>query len=95
MKNSGENSEDLVRQPLPEPPGGNENNVKNNVATMPGRNGGRLNAGGTPGNAGGTGRPTNELRGSMREILAEGLPELQDYATGQKGKPAESRDPIR
>ena len=49
-----------------------------------------MNAGGTPGNAGGTGRPTNELRGSMRSILEKGLPSLQDYATGQKGKPADT-----
>jgi len=26
----------------------------------------------------------------MREILAKGLPELQDYATGEKGKPADT-----
>ena len=49
-----------------------------------------MNAGGTPGNAGGTGRPTNELRGSMRSILEEGLPNLEAIATGEKGKPADT-----
>ena len=49
-----------------------------------------MNAGGTPGNAGGTGRPPNALRASLREVLEVGLPSLMDYATGQKGKPADT-----
>ena len=43
---------------------------------------GALNSGGTPGNKGG-GRPSNELRGSMREILEKGLPHLKDFVVGE------------
>ena len=57
---------------------------------MPGSNGGTLRRGSLPGNTPGTGRPSNELRGSMREILGEGLPSLLDYVKGEKGKPADT-----
>ena len=36
------------------------------------------------------GRPSNELRGSMREIIDKGLPELEEIATGRKGKPSDA-----
>ena len=52
---------------------------------MPGKNGGTLNRGGTyPGG----GRPSNELRASLRGILDKGLPHLEDIATGKAGKPS-------
>lgn len=38
-------------------------------AFIPGRNGGRLNTGGTPGNKGGTGRTSNEVMGLARGEL--------------------------
>ncbi len=43
--------------------------MKKNVRTIAGRNGGRLNAGGTPGNRGGSGRPPEEWRRWLRETL--------------------------
>ena len=46
-----------------------DNQRKNNVPTMPGRNGGTLNAGGTPGNAGGSGRPAEKVRRDATESL--------------------------
>ncbi len=36
------------------------------------------------------GRPSNELRGSMREIIEKGLGELEEIATGRKGKPSDA-----
>ena len=49
--------------------------------------GGALKRGGTnPG----SGRPSNELRGSMREIIEKGLGELEEIATGRKGKPSDA-----
>ena len=57
---------------------------------MPQKHGGALLPGGVPGNKGGPGRPSNELRGSLREILDVGLPHLKDFATGKKdAKPAD------
>ena len=53
---------------------------------------GALNSGGTPGNKGG-GRPPNELRGSMREILEEGLPHLREFVTGERPSAAEVKCP--
>ena len=50
---------------------------------VPQKHGGALLPGGVPGNKGG-GRPPNELRGSMREILEKGLPHLEEFATGEK-----------
>ncbi len=44
--------------------------------------GGALRNGGT--NKGGTGRPPNALRGSMREILEKGLPHLEEFVTGDR-----------
>ena len=55
---------------------------------VPQKHGGALLAGGVPGNKGG-GRPSNELRGSLREILDEGLPHLQEFATGVSGTPSD------
>ena len=49
---------------------------------VPQKHGGALLPGGVPGNKGG-GRPSNELRGSMREILEKGLPHLEEFVTGE------------
>lgn len=54
-------------------PKGNGNNAGNNVPKMAGLNGGMLNAGGTPGNKGGTGRPPNALRQLARDLYGEYL----------------------
>ncbi len=51
-------------------------------ALIPQEHGGALRYGGT--NKGGTGRPPNALRGSMREILEKGLPHLEEFVTGEK-----------
>ena len=60
------------------------------TAMVPQKHGGALLPGGVPGNKGGPGRPSNELRGSLREILDVGLPHLKDFATGKKdAKPAD------
>ena len=59
------------------------------TAVVPQKHGGALLPGGVAGNKGG-GRPPNELRGSMREILEKGLPHLEEFATGEKdAKPAD------
>jgi len=42
-----------------------KNTVANSVATRPGRNGGRLLAGGKPGNRGGPGGPPGALRATL------------------------------
>ena len=52
------------------------------TAMVPQKHGGALLPGGVPGDKGG-GRPSNELRGSMREILEKGLPHLEEFATGE------------
>ena len=52
------------------------------TAMVPQKHGGALLPGGVPGNKGG-GRPSNELRGSMREILEKGLPHLEEFVTGE------------
>ena len=52
------------------------------TAMVPQKHGGALLPGGVPGNKGG-GRPSNELRGSMREILEKGLPHLKDFVVGE------------
>ncbi len=45
---------------------------------------GALRHGSRPGtNKGGTGRPPNELRGTLREILERGLPVLEGYIEGR------------
>ncbi len=47
------------------------NTVKNSVLpTMPGRNGGKLLAGGKPGNKGGTGRPPDEFKEAMAQLAS-------------------------
>ena len=49
--------------------------------------GGALKQGGTHPRPG---RPPNELRGSIREILEKGLPHLEELATGEKeARPAD------
>ena len=46
--------------------------------------GGKLRNGSLPGtNKGGWGRPPNELRGTLREILERGLPVLEGYVEGR------------
>ena len=45
--------------------------------------GGALRRGSLPGNTPGTGRPPNELRGTLREILERGLPVLEGYVEGR------------
>ena len=55
-----------------------ENSVDNNV--IPGRNGGVLNRGGTPGNKGGTGRPKNEIREAARRDFEEAMPLIREAA---------------
>ncbi len=51
---------------------------------VPQSHGGALKRGGNHGNKGGTGRPPNALRGSMREILEKGLPHLEEFVTGDR-----------
>lgn len=53
---------------------------------------GALRYGGT--NKGGTGRPPNALRGSMREILEKGLPHLEEFVTGD-AKPSDQLRAIK
>ena len=60
-----------------------ENNVKNNV--IQGRNGGLLNNGGTPGNAGGTGRPKSEVRAACASAFDARIPKLQAIADNVDG----------
>ena len=60
-----------------------KNNGVNNGEMVAQEHGGALNPGGTPGNKGGTGRPPNELRGTLREILERGLPVLEGYIEGR------------
>lgn len=55
-----------------------ENNVENNVPKMPARNGGELNAGGTPGNKGGTGRPPNEVRALASRLGYKALERFEE-----------------
>ncbi len=51
------------------------------------KHGGALKQGG---NHARPGRPPNELRGSMRDILEKGLPHLEEFATGRKeARPAD------
>ena len=59
------------------------------TAMVPQKHGGALLPGGVPGNKGG-GRPSNELKGSLREILEKGLPHLEEFVTGEKdARPAD------
>jgi len=60
-----------------------KNNGGNNGGMVVQEHGGALKSGGTPGNKGGTGRPPNELRGTLREILERGLPVLEGYVEGR------------
>ena len=60
-----------------------KNNGGNNGGMVAQEHGGALKAGGTPGNKGGSGRPPNELRGTLREILERGLPVLEGYIEGR------------
>lgn len=56
--------------------------------TIPGKYGGRLNAGGTPGNAGGFKRPS-EVRKMLLEDFAATAPLLKDFANDKMLPPAE------
>jgi len=64
---------------------GTKNSDKNSDLEMvtPEHGRGALLTGGKPGNKGGTGRPPNELRGTLREILERGLPVLEGYIEGR------------
>lgn len=57
--------------------------AKTTVARIPQPHGGALNAHGTPGNGGGTGRPPSAIRDRFREALDKRLPVLEDVADGQ------------
>lgn len=50
-----------------------ENNLAFNQPFIPGKNGGRLNPGGTPGNKGGPGAPSSAVRKASRESYERGL----------------------
>ena len=56
-------------------------------------NGGMLWAGPAANPVAGTGRPPNALRGSLREILDEGLPFLREFAVGagEDARPSDQR----
>jgi hypothetical protein len=57
--------------------------VRPGVSLVAQPHGGALKSGGNPGNAGGTGRPPNELRENLRGLLSEdGLPVLKDLIRG-------------
>jgi hypothetical protein len=55
--------------------------------------GGSLNAHGTVGNRGGTGRPPSEVRRIAREMLAARLPVLDEIAAGRVVVPVTERCP--
>jgi hypothetical protein len=56
---------------------------------IPQPNGGALYAGGVPGNAGGTGRPSKEARAELLRLGVERFPVLTAIADGKKNKPAD------
>lgn len=60
-------------------------------ATQPGRNGGRLLAGGKPGNKGGSGRPPSDWKAKMAEALdrAEAENVVKTIIADPKAKPAD------
>ncbi len=62
---------------------GKDNGQDNGVRLVPQEHGGALNSGGTPGHKGGPGRPPNELRGTLRDLLEQGLPTLAGYIEGR------------
>jgi len=53
------------------------------MPTMPGKNGGTLNRGGTPGNKGGTGRPPNALKNLATEEVIKIIPRMSRIAQGE------------
>lgn len=59
------------------------NGKSNGVSLVPQEHGGALNSGGTPGHKGAGGRPPNELRGTLRDMLERGLPALEGYIEGR------------
>ena len=65
--------------------------MKNSVATVPGRNGGRLNAGGTPGNKGGTGRPKDRIKAALSDDLEEGLQQIGEALRAEELTVAEKQ----
>jgi hypothetical protein len=54
---------------------------KSDSLVVPKHGRGRIKQGGTHARPG---RPPNELRGSMREILEKGLPHLEEFVTGER-----------
>ncbi len=59
------------------------NGKSNGVSLVAQEHGGALNSGGTPGHKGAGGRPPNELRGTLRDMLERGLPALEGYIEGR------------
>lgn len=53
------------------------------VEQVPQAHGGALNTGGTPGNAGGSGRPSSELRERLRGTFAERVAVIEEIADGK------------
>ena len=53
------------------------------MAIVPQEHGGALNAGGTPGNKGGDGRPPSKVREACRQSFAERVPILEKIADGK------------
>ena len=62
-------------------------------AKVPQPHGGALNAGGTPGNRGGVGRPPSEVRRMAREMFEARLPVLEQIVLGRVVVPLEERGP--
>ena len=72
---------------------GNGNSVANSVApapllaTVPGRNGGRLLPGGQPGNRGGPGRTPSQVQAASRLAFDQRIRRLKKIADGTLGVP--------
>ena len=60
---------------------GKSESKSDGVLVVPKHGRGRIKQGGTHPRPG---RPPNELRGSMREILEKGLPHLEEFVTGER-----------
>ena len=90
---SGAGSPEIIRTeveinvPKQRKPQRNEHSRPAKPGKMPGRNGGTLNAGGTPGNSGGkkgrSGRRPSAMRALATEMFSERLPHLADIADGK------------
>jgi hypothetical protein len=62
-----------------------DNSVEKKViGTIPGKNGGRLNRGGTKGNKGGTGRPPSVIRQKLRGSFEDRIMVIAAIADDQK-----------